>query len=80
MVNATSIGTGASDASAVVGKGSGLITNLVSKITSFITSMGKAEVFILVVVVGGGFIVWYLKKKYDLEFRFSPKKPKKTFN
>ena len=64
----------------VAGKGGQIVGNFVSNLSLYISNMGITEWILLCVLVFGGFIVWHLKNKYNLKFRWGPKKPKRTFN
>lgn len=56
------------------------VGNFFNDFGMFISNMGVVNWVLLLVIVGGGSIVLYLKNKYKLEFGWSPKRPKKTLN
>ena len=72
------IGGGAGD---VIGKGGGVLGNFVSNFSTYISNMSIVEWILLFIVVFGGFIVYHLKKKYNLKFTWGGKRPtKNSFN
>lgn len=56
------------------------VGNFFNDFGMFISNMGVINWILLLVIVGGGFLVLYLKNKYGLKFGWSPKGPKKTLN
>jgi hypothetical protein len=75
---------GLGNAGSVVGDVAGatgtVVGDFFTSFSLFITRITLVEWVIIMFIVVGGFIVWYLKRRFNLKFRLSPSKPKKHFN
>ncbi len=80
IMNASGVADGGSTVGVIVGKGGEVFGTFFSNVGLYISNMGFVEWILLFIVGVGGFVVWHLKKKFNLKFTWSPKKPKQTFN
>lgn len=61
----------------IASTGTNVLTNFVTKFTTFISSTSLIEWILILFIIIVGSVVWHLINKYNLEINLWPKKPKK---